>query len=78
MQCVLLIKLYKVLMICMDTLIITVIVYGVQCFHISAVYCYGEKTSIGWFLVWFWVNRPVGARVCFQFCDVLAIIHKRN
>jgi hypothetical protein len=50
MRCVLLIKLYKVLMICMDTLILTVIVYGVQCFHISAAYCYGRKNQY-WLLV---------------------------
>jgi hypothetical protein len=40
MWCVLSIKLYKVLMICMDIAILTMIVYGVQCFHISAAYFY--------------------------------------
>jgi hypothetical protein len=45
MRCVLLIKLYKVLIICMDILILTVIVYGVQCFHISAAYCYLRKNQ---------------------------------
>jgi len=45
MRCVLLIKLYKVLMICMDILMLTVIVYGVQCFHISAAYCYMRKNQ---------------------------------